>query len=135
MGLFDTLEQAIADGGQPGSGPGPQNVIASVIQMIQTQPGGIAGLVQQFESAGLGGVARSWLGDGANQPVSPGQVQSALGSAPVGQVARSLGVSPDQAASHIAQFLPLVLDHLSPEGQLPPGGGLRELGGLLGRLC
>lgn len=134
MGLFGSLEEAIGGGAPQTSGLQPATVIASVVQMIQAQPGGIAGVVQRFKSAGLGGVVQSWLGSGANQPLSPGQVQSTLGPAPVGQVATSLGVSHDQAASHIAQFLPLVLDHLTPGGQSPSGAGFGDLGGLLSRL-
>ena len=101
--------------------------------MLQSQPGGIGGVVQKFEQSGLGGVAQSWLGGGVNQAVSPGQVQDTLGSGAVGQVAGQLGVSPDEAAGHISQFLPMILDHLSPNGQVPAGGGLGELQGLLSR--
>ena len=134
MGLFQTLEQAVAGGGLQADGPAAQTGIVSVIQMIQAHPGGLGGVVQQFQSAGLGGVVQSWLGAGANQPVTPDQVQSTLGPAPVEQVASSLGVSNNQAAGHIAQFLPMILDHLSPGGQSPTGDGSGALGGLLSRL-
>ncbi len=141
MGLFDTLEEAAGMGGQSGSqsgsggqaGSGGQGALGAVLQMVQSHPGGIGGMLQQFESSGLGGVAQSWLGQGGNQPVSPGQVQDALGSGPIGQVASQLGVSHDQAAGQISQFLPLIMDHLSPNGQAPAGGGLGELQGLLSR--
>jgi uncharacterized protein YidB (DUF937 family) len=138
MGLFDSLE-AMAGIGQPtgqvGTATGSAAVIAAVIQMVQAQPGGIMGVVQKFESAGLGGVAQSWLSTGSNQTVSPDQVQSALGEAPVGQVAQQLGVSQGDAAGRIAQFLPMILNHLSPGGQAPTGGGLGELTGLLNRFA
>ena len=136
MGLFDTLEQAAGlggGGGEAGQAAAPQGAIGAVVQMLQSQPGGIGGVVQQFESSGLGGVAQSWLGGGANQSVSPEQVQSTLGSGAVSQVASSLGVSQDQAAGHISQFLPLIMDHLRPNGQAPAGGGMNELQGLLSR--
>ncbi len=138
MGLFDTLEQAAGMGGQTGGQPAdaaaqPQGAIGAVIQMLQSQPGGVAGVAQKFEQAGLGGVVQSWMGGGANQAVSPGQVQDALGPGAVGQVAGQLGLPPGEAASHIAQFLPHILDHLSPNGQLPAGGGAGELEGLLAR--
>ena len=138
MGLFDTLEQAAGMGGQPGGGDGtqgaaPQGAVGAVLQMIQSQPGGIGGVMQKFEGAGLGGVVQSWLGSGANQSVSPGQVQDALGSGAVGQVASQLGVGQGEAAGHISQFLPMILDHLSPGGQAPQGGGMGELERLLSR--
>ena len=142
MGLFDMIEQAAGMGGQPagaqptgapGEASSPQGAIGAVIQMVQSQPGGVGGVIQKFESAGLGGVAQSWLGGGANQAVSSGQVQDTLGQGAVGQVASALGVSQDQAAGHISQFLPLIMDHLSPNGQAPAGGGMGELQGLLSR--
>ena len=133
MGLFDTLENVAGlggTGGQAGSTGAPQAVIRAIIQMVQAQPDGIAGVIQKFESAGMGGAAKSWLSTGANQPVSPDQVHSALGDGPVGQVAQQLGVPPGEAAGHIAKFLPAILDHLSPAA-----GGLSELTGLLSRFA
>ena len=134
MNLFQTLEDAAGLGAAPSatSSP-PPGVVAAIIQMLQSQPGGIPGVIQRFEGAGLGGLVQSWLGSGANQPVGPEQVEHALGQAPIGQVANQLGVSQGQAASHIAQFLPLILDHLSPNGQPPAGAGLGELQTLLSR--
>ena len=132
MGFFDALEEAAGIGDGAGQAGAAQGAVGAVLRMLQTQPGGIMGVIQKFESAGLGGVAQSWLG-GAKQPVSPGQVQSALGAGPVADVAQNLGVSPDQAAGHIAQFLPMILGHLSPNGQPPAGGGLGEIEGLLSR--
>ena len=76
-------------------------------------------------------MAQSWIGAGGNQGVAPNQVQDALGPGPISQVSSQLGVSQDQAASHIAQFLPLILDHLSPNGQLPAGAGEAALQGIL----
>ena len=132
MGIFESLKQAagINGGATQGSGSG---IVGAVIQMVQSQPGGIGGVIQQFQTAGLGGLTSSWLSGGANQAVSPQQVQSALGSGPVGQIAEQLGVSHEQAAGHLAQLLPMIIDHLSPNGTAPTGGGTTELGDLLAR--
>ena len=136
MGILDTLEQAAGLTGQgPTAGTAPQGAVGAVLQMLQSQPGGVMGVVQQFERAGLGGVAQSWLGAGQNQPVNGEQVQGALGAGPVGQVAQQLGVPPQQAAGQIAQFLPLILDHLSPGGQLPQDGGLGGIEALVSRFA
>ena len=131
MGLFDTIEGALP--GMPGPSGAPQGVLPAVLQMIQAQPGGIAGVLQKLESGGFGSVAQSWLSGGANQPIAPDQVQQALGDNAVGQVATQLGVSQDEAAGHIAEFLPQILDHVSPKGQTPAGGGLEEIEGLPSR--
>ena len=132
MRLFDSLEQAAGFGGHNSAGGGGNPAaMAAVAQMLQSQPGGLGGVLQKFEGAGLGGAAQSWLGGGANQSVSPDQVQGALGPDAVGQVAGQLGVPPDQAAGHIAQFLPMIIDHLSPGGHAPAGGGGGELQSLI----
>lgn len=132
MSLFTDLEQAAGVGAQ-GGGNAPAGAIGAVTEMLQSYPGGIGGIVQQFEKAGLGGVAQSWIGSAQNQSVTGDQVQSVLGTEPVAQVASKLGVSPVEAAGHIAQFLPLILDHLSPGGQAAGSGGLGQIEGLLSR--
>jgi uncharacterized protein YidB (DUF937 family) len=129
MGLFDALE-AVASGSGQGS-PAPPGAVEAVAQMVQRFPGGIGGLVQQFEKAGLGGVAQTWLSLGSSQTPTGDQVKASLGDGPVAELAAKLGVPQDQAAGHIAQLLPLIVDHLSPTGTVPQGGGLGALEGLL----
>ena len=58
-------------------------------------------------------------------------MQGTLGPDAISQVAGQLGVLPDQAAGHIAQFLPTIMDHLSPGGQAPAGEGGGELQSLI----
>ena len=76
-------------------------VVRIVLQMLQGQAGGIAGVLSSFERVGLGGVAHSWIHEGPNQPVSPGQVSQAL-PGPVGDLASKLGVSEQEAAGRLA---------------------------------
>ena len=129
---LQSLEEAAGLGAQQGQPAAPPGVLSAIIQMVQSQPGGgIGGIIQKFEAAGLGGVAQSWVGSGCNQPVDGGQVQDPLGPRPVGQVVSQLGVTHSEAASHIGQFLPLILDHLSPGGQAPTGDGAGALQGIL----
>ena len=83
MNLFQTLEDAAGLGAAPSTpSSAPPGVMAAIIQMLQSQPGGIPGVIQQFEGAGLGGLVQSWLGSAASQPVGPEQVEHALGQAP-----------------------------------------------------
>lgn len=84
----------------------------------------------------------SWVGSGANQSVSGQQLGQALTGTAAGQhaeqMARKLGVDPSQVLGQLAQHLPGVVDHLTPGGQVPAGGGsgfnLSELSGLAGKL-
>lgn len=135
MDLMQLIEAASAQpAASAAAGTDAKGGLAAVMQMVQAQPGGLAGVLEKFEANGLGGLVQSWIGAGPNQPVAPAQVHAALGPQPVAQVAQQLGTSHDQAASLIAQLLPLVVDHLTPQGQLPAGGGLGQLGALLGAL-
>ena len=133
MGIMDMLEQAGGQGGGGLSGGGQSSPVGAVLQMLQSQPGGLQGVMEKLHGAGLGGAAQSWLGDGQNQAVSPDQVQSALGPDAVGQVAGQLGAGQGEAAGHIAQFLPMIMEHVGSGGQLPAGGGMGELQGLLSK--
>ncbi len=123
MGLLDNLENMAASSI---ASRNPQ--AAAILQMIQNHPGGISGLVQAFQSNGLGGIINSWISTGQNQPVSSGQIQQALGPNAVQDLAQKLGISPDQAGSTLSQWLPTVVDKLTPNGSLPDHSNLLQMG-------
>ncbi len=132
MGLLDNLESE-ALGKVMG---GTSNPLASgLLQMIQNQPGGLQGLVQNFHDKGLGAVASSWVGSGPNQPISSDQIHQVLGSDQVKALAAKAGISPDMAGGAIAQMLPGIIDKLTPNGQVPDNNSVMGmLGGLLQNL-
>ena len=137
MSLSDLAGQLLGGGGSGQQPVGNPNVLSTLLNAVNSHPGGVGGLLQAFQQQGLGGVVNSWVGTGANQAVSPEQVQSALGSEQVQEVASKLGVSPQDASSSIAQWLPAIIDHLTPNGQVPAGGSIiMEMGaGLIKALC
>jgi uncharacterized protein YidB (DUF937 family) len=118
MGLFDSVVGALA-GGQGGGNSGLMDV---VMQLINSQPGGLGGLVQSFQQGGLGDIVNSWVSTGQNLPVSAEQLQSVLGGGALQNIAAQLGVSPEQASGSLAELLPQVVDKLTPNGQIPEGG-------------
>jgi uncharacterized protein YidB (DUF937 family) len=137
MGLLDSLGGAL--GGQQGGTPATGDLIGAIIGMLghPQAGGGLAGLVQKFEQSGLGSVVGSWIGTGQNLPISAEQLKSVLGSDVIGQFAQQLGLSPPDAASQLSQALPQVVDQATPNGEVPPDGGLGDLGdvsALLGKL-
>jgi len=101
---------------------------SSIMQMINNQPGGLSGLVQQFHDKGLGGLVSSWVSTGQNLPISADQIQHVLGSEQVKELAAKAGISPDAAGSHLAQLLPMLVDKLTPNGQLPQTSSLLDEG-------
>lgn len=124
MGLLDNLENQ-AMGKVLGGSSNP--LAASVLQMIQNQPGGLQGLVQSFHDKGLGGLVSSWVSTGPNPPASGEQINEVLGSEQVKALAAKAGISPDVASSAIAQLLPSIVDKLTPNGQVPEHGNLLEM--------
>lgn len=84
--------------------------------------GGLGDLLSKFQQAGLGDAAASWVGTGQNQPVSPDQVEGALGSDLVAQIARQIGLQPGETAGHLSELLPQVVDRMTPNGHVPEGG-------------
>jgi uncharacterized protein YidB (DUF937 family) len=94
-------------------------LVSGVLQFIDRQPGGLSGLVQQFHDKGLGSLVSSWVGTGQNLPISSDQLQQVFGSEPMRELAAKAGISPEAAGSHLAQLLPLLVDKLTPTGQVP----------------
>ena len=120
MSLLDEITQLMGSGA---SGE-HANMAGAVMEMLQGgQGGGLSGLVQAFNNKGLGDIASSWVGTGQNQPVSAEQVQSVLGNEYVQQLASKVGLTPDRAGSVLAGLLPVIVDKLTPNGQLPAASG------------
>jgi uncharacterized protein YidB (DUF937 family) len=124
MGFLDQIASTAV-----GSTTGSSNpIISAALQMIQNHPGGLSGLLQQFHEKGLGQLVGSWVSTGQNLPVSPDQVQHVLGSEQVREVADKAGIPLELANSKLAQFLPQIIDKLTPNGQVPEHGNLFESG-------
>ncbi len=89
----------------------------------QTAPqlGGLGGLVSAFEQAGLGHIAQSWVGNGANLPVSPQQLQGVLGDSQVQAMASQAGMPKEDFLAQLAQHLPNAVNGMTPNGALPAG--------------
>jgi len=121
MSLLDSVVGALA-GGQSDGSSSLMNVVLQLINNPQT--GGLGGLVQAFEQGGLGSVVNSWVSTGQNLPISAEQIKAVLGGGKLQEIASQLGISPDQASGSLAELLPKVVDHLTPNGQLPEGGNL-----------
>lgn len=132
MSLLGDLVGSLSGGGSEG---GSQSLLNSVMEMVNNHPGGLSGLLQSFHDQGLGGLASSWVGTGQNLPVSAEQIQNVLGNEQVQQYAQKLGIPPGLAGGQLAQLLPALIDHLTPNGEAPQGGilseGLSALSGLL----
>ena len=131
MSILSTLAGALEGAPNAGSNtPGGINpggiassgaLVSEVISMIQNRPGGLGGLLQSFQQGGLGHVFESWIGTGQNLPVSADQLRGTLGSEWLGRIAQATGLPQGQVEQHVATLLPQIIDHLTPNGQMPQG--------------
>jgi len=94
--------------------------------------GGLQKVLTGFQEHGLAEQAGSWLGTGANEPISADDVRKVVSSDELTKIAGQLGISEPDAAAALAQVLPAVVDKVSPDGQLPPAGELDTALGHLG---
>ncbi len=118
MGILDQVVAALGTSAESGrSGTGLMATVQGVLGTDAAQ--GMSGLMQKFEAAGLANVIQSWIGTGANLPISPDQLQSVLGAAHLDQLAQSAGLNKDQLLANLSQTLPGVIDTLTPGGQMP----------------
>jgi uncharacterized protein YidB (DUF937 family) len=132
MGLMDLAGQLLG-GGQ--GGDTRTVLINAVIGMIQNHPGGLQGLLGQFQANGLGEQVASWVGTGENLPIGADQIHQAFGSERIQAIAQQAGLPVEHASGGLAALLPDIINHLTPNGQVPQGEAVQQgLGGLLGKL-
>jgi uncharacterized protein YidB (DUF937 family) len=81
--------------------------------------GGLGDLLNQFQQSGHGDTANSWVGSGQNKPISKGDLANALGADQLDQLSSQSGMSRDELLDGLSQYLPKVVDHLTPDGRLP----------------
>jgi uncharacterized protein YidB (DUF937 family) len=86
----------------------------------------LGGLLDRLQKGGLGNAINSWIGSGQNQPVSPGQLASALGPEIIKIVAQRSGIPEEQLSRELSQILPVIVDKLTPKGRMPTQAELSE---------
>jgi uncharacterized protein YidB (DUF937 family) len=116
MSLFDNLKGAFGGllGEAEAQAPG-------LIEQAIANAGGLQGIVAKLQANGLSPQVASWLGSGANLPVSASQIEAALGNQQVQQLAARLGIPADKVLAYMQQLIPAAVDKASPNGTLAPG--------------
>ena len=120
MGLLDSLGGAL----KGALGQVEADAVPALISEVlaKTEVGDLQGLVTKLQQGGLDEQVRSWLGNGANLPITADQLRAALGNEQVQQLARELGLPIDGALKLLAEHLPAVVDQASPNGTIQPSG-------------
>ena len=94
------------------------NQFKTVLEWVETQ-GGIEGLVKQFNSAGLSELIQSWISTGSNLPINAEQIVQVFSSPVINELAAKINMNTAEASDMAAQYLPKLVDKLTPEGVIP----------------
>jgi uncharacterized protein YidB (DUF937 family) len=86
--------------------------------------GGLGDILKQLQDGGQGDTANSWVGKGQNKPIAPGDLANALGTDQIDTIAKQAGLSSDELLKGLSQYLPGVIDHLTPDGRVPDANEL-----------
>src|SRR6266513_3960313 len=117
MGLFDSILSAVSGKSDASGEAAP---LIGILSGLLAQSGGLQGLANKFSQSGQGNTFSSWVGMGENQPISENQIQNVLGSDQVKTLAAKMGVDPAQASHFLAEYLPKIVDKLTPAGKVDP---------------
>lgn len=97
-------------GGAGGSGGGGLGGVLS---------GGLGDLLEQFQNAGRGDAAKSWVGTGQNQPISSDDLAQVLAPDQVDFLTQQTGMPRGDLLAGLSEQLPGLVDRLTPDGRLP----------------
>jgi uncharacterized protein YidB (DUF937 family) len=92
---------------------------ASALEQFLKDNGGVAGLYEKFRSGGLAREFASWVSTGANELITPAQIEAVMGNEKVKAFATLLGIDITKATEFLARTLPALIDRLTPEGKIP----------------
>jgi uncharacterized protein YidB (DUF937 family) len=117
MGLLDSILSAVSG---KSDAPGESAPLIGILSGLLAQSGGLQGLGNKFSQSGQSDAFSSWVGMGENQAVSSNQIQEALGSDQIRAIATKMGVDPALASQFLAEYLPKIVDKLTPAGKVDP---------------
>lgn len=118
MGLFDNIAGAVL-----GKMMGDKGAMAQAALEMFHQYGGLEGVLEKFNQAGLGNLVASWVGKGENMPLSPNQITEVLGGTAIADMAAKFGLTPEMLSAQIAEHLPNVVDKMTPDGKVEANSG------------
>ena len=81
--------------------------------------GGLGELVERFTQSGHGETAESWVGTGPNKPVTPPQLEQAIGPEVLETLSKQTGLSREELLARLSRELPDAVDKYTPQGRLP----------------
>ena len=116
MGLFDNIAGKVI--GRMGADDS-QNVMLQAAVKLFNEYGGINGILDKFRASGFAAEADSWVGTGPNLPITATQIEQVLGEPTLDDIGTKMGRSGSEVSSKLAEYLPTVIDRLTPDGVVP----------------
>ena len=81
--------------------------------------GGLGELLDRFTQSGQGETAESWIKTGRNKPVTPPQLEQAIGPEVLDTLSKQTGLSREELLARLSRELPNAVDKYTPQGRLP----------------
>lgn len=129
IALAPIVLNMLANRGRRGGSPIPENrtpggggigdLLGQVLGGSGGAGGGLGGLLEQLQRTGFREQADSWVGRGANAPISPDSMSEIFGKDGLEVISRHAGISPDEASQGLSALLPEVVDRMTPDGRFP----------------
>lgn len=119
-----------------GKGLDLKHIVSALTSLLSNSKGSVDlnSIISHLDAGGLMSVAASWLGDGANAPISASQISSIFGGSKISKFAKQLGLDEGTALKGLTAAIPGIVDKSSQGGSILKSiGGLSDaLGGLKG---
>jgi len=125
----DKLAEMLGGVGQSTPGAAGQGGIGGLLGQLRSSlggasaggvlSGGLGELVDRFKQSGHGETADSWVGTGPNKPISPPQLEEAIGPETLETLSQQTGLSREELLARLSRELPNAVDKYTPQGRLP----------------
>ena len=140
MGLMDMVSSMMGQAG--GQQSDHATVTGGLMDELQSQGGGVGGVMQSFQQNGLGGLIQKWSG-GQTTPAAPAEIEQGLGgTGMIDSIAQRTGMSPTVVKMGLAVAVPMLIHHYFSNGHVdaqgqqtgpqPEAGGVLQ--SILGRI-
>lgn len=117
MNPIDTLKAGAAGLTEKITGENPK-LLQETIKLVQNMPGGLSGLMKQFQDNGLGQLVTSLTGKVPNLTILPEQMVKGFGSDKISALATSSGLDSKVVSEKLTSILPKVVEQLTPTAKL-----------------
>ena len=117
MNPMDTLKAGAAGLAEKITGENPK-LLQEAIKLVQNMPGGVGGLMKQFQDKGLGSLASSLTGNGIKTAILPDQIVKGFGADKINELAKASGLDPKVVPEKLVTLLPKVIGTLTPAAKL-----------------